>query len=394
MPELCPHFGFCGGCSKQNISYSDQLIAKEAAVRGFLSDVPVQNFHAIMPSPDIFFYRNKMEFSFGNQKDLEILGRPINSPAAHLGLHPKGRFALVTPTPHCLLLSEESQGICKVVEDWANAHGISVYVRKNAQGDLRHLVIREGKLSGERMVNLVAKSTTPHIDDLGLRLKASGHIITTFISTSNDGLSDVAKGDQQKIHWGEGRIHEKIGDLIFKVNPDSFMQTNTRAAEMMINLLRGWGESSGGVLIDLYCGSGAIGLSLSKSFEEVIGIEINKSAVIDARENAGLNHIAHARFLDGKAEELAVSLPVKEKASSTTVVVDPPRAGLHPKVLQTLLDWQVPHLFYVSCNPETLARDLRALSVRYDILDVQPMDFFPHTDHIETAVCLRLKNCN
>ncbi len=416
--SICSHFGVCGGCSKQNVAYDNQLSTKQMIVHDHLEKLFIHEFHPILPSPDIYFYRNKMEFSFGDEKDIEILGRvgersgvpalgcsdlssivsqagfgaePERRNTVHLGLHPKGRFALVTPTPECRLLSEDSRKICAVVEDWATENKVPVFVRKSQQGDLRHLVIREGKGTSMRMVNLVAKSTTAAVDGLAERLRKSGLPITTFMWTPYDGLSDVARGGGQKVYWGDGRIDEKIGGLTFKVNPESFMQTNTRAAEMMIDVLRRW-IVSGKTLIDVYCGSGAIGLSLAKYFQEVIGIEINKSAVEDARQNAQLNGITNARFMDGKAEELAPALPVKESAANTTVVVDPPRAGLHPKMLSTLMEWNVPTILYVSCNPESLARDLRVLSTRYDILDVQPMDFFPHTDHIETAVRLKIRS--
>ncbi len=404
--KICAHFGLCGGCSRQNISYAEQLAVKENIVRTHLEKFEVRTFHPILPSPDQFYYRNKMEFSFGNEKDLKILSsipHPVlrtslstewrgteGEARAHLGLHPKGRFALVTPTPGCLLLSEESQRICAVVEEWATSNGVSVYVRKSNQGDLRHLVVREGKSTNERLVNLIAKSTTPHIDSLAEALKKSGLNITTFLWTAYDGLSDVAGGDDHRVYWGDGAIQEKIGDLRFKVTPGSFMQTNTHAAEMMIGVLRRWIHSSK-TLIDLYCGSGAIGLSLAKDFEQVIGVEINRSAIHDAEQNKLVNHIVNARFIEGKAEDVAPGLPVGPDAANTVVVVDPPRAGLHPKMVETLLSWLVPNLFYVSCNPESLARDLRALSARYDILDVQPMDFFPHTDHIETAIRLSLR---
>jgi 23S rRNA (uracil1939-C5)-methyltransferase len=294
------------------------------------------------------------------------------------------------PTPECQLLSDESRKICGVVEAWAKDHRVPVFVRKSAKGLLRHLVIREGKNTGERMVNLIAKSDTAQVDDLAERLKASGIPITTFLFTAYDGLADVAAAGERQIFWGDGIIQEKLGDVILKVNPSSFMQTNTRAAEKMIDVLKSWTDG-GKTLIDLYCGSGAIGLNLSKKFDDVIGVESNKSAVEDAHQNAVLNMVTNIQFLEGRAETLAASLPVKENANDTVVIVDPPRPGLLGTMVETLLDWAVPSLFYVSCNPETLARDLQALSVRYDILDVQPMDFFPHTDHIETAVRLRLR---
>ncbi len=377
----------------------------------------MQNFHSILASPDIYFYRNKMEFSFGNEKDLAILGRdPHPESRVHLGLHPKGRFALVTPTPECQLLSERSQLICRAVEEWASDHQVSVYVRKNGKGDLRHLVIREGKNTGDCLVNLVSKSTTPHVDALAERLRALP--ISTFIWTAYDGLSDVAGGEGGKVYWGNGVIHEKIGGTLFRVNANSFMQTNTRAAEILVQLLRLWVSSSrhafgrdpgvseenlgpvplnrdgqkiaGATLLDLYCGAGTIGLSLANLFERVIGIEINRQAIHDANENLRANNVGDVKFLEGKAEDAAAFLSADE-IRSATIVVDPPRPGLHPKLVDTLLLWKAQRLFYVSCNPESLARDLQRLSAAYEVAHVQPLDFFPHTDHVETAVQLRLK---
>ena len=157
---------------------------------------------------------------------------------------------------------------------------------------------------------------------------------------------------------------------------------------------RGRKNFSGSTLIDLYCGSGAIGLSLSSELESVIGVELNASAIQDALVNADASHTPNIRYIEGKAEDIAATLPIKEKSENTTVIIDPPRPGLHPAMLKTLLEWSAPWVFYVSCNPESLARDLLALHERYDILDVQPMDFFPHTDHIETAVRLRRRAPN
>ncbi len=432
---ICPHFGVCGGCSRQDVAYEQQLTRKHDVVRAALQSVDVETFHPILRSPQTQFYRNKMEYSFGDERDLAIMERrtaPESGGKVHLGLHPKGRFALVTPTPACALQSEASQAILRTVSEWATANAVSVYVRMTGIGDLRHLVIREGKNTGERLVSLVARSSTPHVDDLAQRLKSCGVPITTFLWSRHDGLSDVARSEDRKVFWGEGVMLEKLAGAVLRVNANSFMQTNTHAAEGMITVLKRWirsslfpsplagegrvggvyyhpdthrspfpspppqgererGDSFGrvGTLIDLYCGSGAIGLSLADEFESVIGVELNPHAVADAIENANVSGTENIRFLEGKAEDVAASLPVKDRAERTTVIVDPPRPGLHPTMLKTLLEWSVPWIFYVSCNPESLARDLRGLRDRYDILDVQPMDFFPHTDHIETAVRLR-----
>jgi tRNA/tmRNA/rRNA uracil-C5-methylase (TrmA/RlmC/RlmD family) len=437
--EICPHFGICGGCAHQDIPYDQQLTAKEQRVRTALAKLSFETFHSILPSPGIMFYRNKMEYSFGDERDVAILERrvaPVDGGKVHLGLHPKGRFALVTPTPQCGLESEEARVIIRVVAEWATDTHVSVYVRMTNTGDLRHLVIREGKNTGERLVNLVARSGTPHVDDLASRLKNCGVAITTFLWSRYDGLSDVAHSDNQKIFWGDGAIQEELSGAVLRVNANSFMQTNTRAAEMMMTVLKNWislslstvpspftGEGQGegffwqgawhhplaptlsrkgrgrttfkgSTLIDLYCGSGAIGLGLAGEFESVIGVELNPSAIQDAQINAEASDTSNIHFVEGKAEDVAAALPVQARAENTTVIIDPPRPGLHPAMMKTLLGWSVPWIFYVSCNPESLARDLLAMRGRYDILDVQPMDFFPHTDHIETAVRLRRRPTN
>lgn len=392
----CPHFGPCGGCSSQDKAYTDQLLAKQKLVEKNLAGLAVDEFRAIMASPDVFYYRNKMEFSFGDERDIEILNhQPVSEggKSVHLGLHPKGRFALVTPTPECLLESLESQQVMNVVTSWATKHQIPVYVRKSGEGDLRHLVIREGKNTGERLVNLVAKSSTRHLDKLAAGLQESGIPIQTFLWTAHDGKSDAVMGEVGRVFWGEGFIREKMEGKSFQVAPSSFFQTNTRAFEACLRILKSWvsedslaGQSR---LFDLYCGCGSIGLSLAEHFKEVVGIEINGAAVQDAVKNAESNDITNVRFLVGRVEALLPTIPFAP-GEQAAVVVDPPRAGLMPKVVETLLAWGAPHLYYISCNPESLGRDLRVLGARYRIVSVQPMDFFPHTQHIETAVRLRL----
>ena len=179
-----------------------------------------------------------MEYSFGDERDVAIIERrpaPVDGGRVHLGLHPKGRFALVTPTPECGLESKEARIVIRTVATWATDNRVSVYVRMTGIGDLRHMVIREGKNTGERLVNLVSKSTTPHVDDLAERLKSCGVPITTFLWSRYDGLSDVARSGDQQIYWGEGAIQEKLAGAVLRVNANSFMQTNTHAAEAMID---------------------------------------------------------------------------------------------------------------------------------------------------------------
>jgi len=392
--EICPHFGICGGCQTQNLPYAEQLKKKEAFVRENLNGLPAENFIPIISSPQIYFYRNKMEFSFGDENDLRILKSKDVSGThrVHLGLHPGGRFALVTPTAGCLLQSEESQRILKLVAEWATATPNSVYVRKNNRGILRHLVIREGKKTGERMVNLFTAPDAAQVDLLAEALRSSGIPIKTFLWTVNSGISDVAQGEVKRIFWGEGIIRERLGKTILRVGPESFMQTNTLAAEGMIELLVRWlGKEAGGeILLDLYCGSGPIGLNLCPGFNKLVGIESNETAVADAMENALRNGVREAEFHLGAVEKLLPDLMNAYSGRRKTVIVDPPRAGLHSKALEALLAGAPDSIYYVSCNPESLARDLRALVSKYRILNVQPMDFFPHTNHVETAVRMRI----
>ncbi len=387
-PVTCGHTAYCGGCSRQSEAYSEQLARKETLIRTALQEIPVGLFHPILSSPETFYYRNKMEFSFGDNFDRNILNLPAPEGTVHVGLHPKGRFSLTSPTPECRLLSKDSTEIMKIVGEWATEFSIPVYVRPKHRGVLRHLVIREGKNTNERLVMLVSTTAVTHVDVLKSRLQSSGIPITTFLWARHDGLSDVARGTEVEIGWGEGWIREKLGRIEFRVSPHSFMQTNTHAAERLIKVLRSWIQE-GKILLDLYCGAGTIGLNLADLFERVIGMECEPESVANARETAERNGITNANFESGRVEKLLDKFP--HDRAQTICVVDPPRAGLHPDVVKALAASQFTSIIYVSCNPISLAKDLKGLEVAYAIKEVQPMDFFPHTDHMETAVFLSIR---
>lgn len=393
-PLICPHVGLCGGCAHQDKSYPDQLRNKEEKVRQALAGLPVHEMLPIESSPESFFYRNKMEYSFGDEFDRRVLKLSPDPGRVHVGLHPKGRFSLTAPTPDCRLLSEDAKRIVNNVSEWATENAVPVYVRPKNKGVLRHLIIREGKNTGERLVVLVATSQLPNIGDLAKRLKDSHVPISSFLWARHDGLSDVARGSHHETFWGEGWIHERLGRVEFRVTPYSFMQTNTHAAEKMVDILREWTDEiptqDRRALCDLYCGAGTIGLNLADLFENVVGIESEQQSVENARETARRNYIGNAEFEVGRVENLVDRL--SQATESSICVVDPPRAGLHPKVTEALLSSPFRRIFYVSCNPETLARDLKVLAVKYGIDVVQPIDFFPHTDHVETLVKLQVQN--
>jgi len=397
----CPHFGVCGGCSILDQPYEEQIKTKQIWVRNALNDVSPQRFHPVGPSPEYIFYRNKMEFSFGDGKDIEILNSPEKSkkPAhlsvpstlgtVHVGLHPKKRWSLVVPTFQCQLQSPQSQKITQIISAWATKNKIPVYLRKNHTGVLRHVVIREGKNTGERMVNIFTTDALPGMDDLAPQLKEPHLGVTTLIWTINNEKSDATQGEIKKIFWGQGIIREKSGSVYLNVAPTAFLQTNTHAFEKMLEQLKEWisQESKQAHLYDLYCGCGTIGLELASQFESVLGVESNPATIKEAEENATLNKIKNASFISGRVEDHLDAL----KNRNAVVVVDPPRNGLHPRVVQALLALAAPTIYYVSCNRDALARDLRLLQAKYRISDVKPMDFFPHTDHVEILVRLKLK---
>jgi 23S rRNA (uracil1939-C5)-methyltransferase len=388
IEAACPHFGVCGGCSRQDLSYADQLRLKEKHVLDSLQAFPVGRHHAIVPSAETFYYRNKMEFSFGDNFDRTEL-RLAEQPGVHVGLHPKGRFSLTVPTPDCRLISEDAMKITAVVEHWASKNSTPVYVRSKNEGVLRHLVIREGKNTGERLVNLITTSKLTDLQGLDSALRVSGAAITTLIWTIHDGLSDVARGDEQRVIWGDGSIQEKIGDLSIRVTPRTFMQTNTRAAEGLIKYLKHL-AGVGDTLLDLYCGTGVLGLSLAGHFIQVKGVEIEAASVASARETAERNGVINFSAQQGSMEKF-LSIFEDNRGRVDVCLVDPPRAGLHPEVTKALAASGVPMILYVSCNPFSLARDLSGLVSKYTIDEVQPMDFFPHTDHVETVVKLTLR---
>lgn len=386
----------------QDRAYEEQLVWKRQLLRSHFSGWPDIDIPPVVPSPSIEFYRNKMEFSFGDGEDrrrLKLAEQPGDN-SVHLGLHPKKRFGVVVPTPECQLQSSVSRDVSAVVAAWATERAIPVYIRKDNSGVLRHLVVREGKNTGERMVNLITSSGLHEslAADLGARIRGAGLPVTTFLWTVNDALSDVATGVEKAVFWGDGVIREIIGETTIRVRPGSFLQTNTHAAEKMIRLLAEWldedmGPAGGGRrLWDLYCGSGSIGLNLARGRRmPVTGIEVHAGSIEEARANAVFNGILNAEFLAGRVEQI-LPAAIQPGAARDIVVVDPPRPGLLPAVIDALLGVAPPSVYYVSCNPETLARDLRRFEEKYTIVAIQPMDFFPHTHHVETAVRLRRKS--
>lgn len=374
----CLHFGECGGCSLQHLSYEQQLRDKAAKVASFIGREP----DAVNGSPDVWHYRNKMEFSFG-----DVYPPVEGGPTLKLGLKPKGRWWRILDLQECWLPSPETPALLRAVRRWAEENKVPPYNSKKRVGLLRHLVLREAKNTGERMVLLVTENGELPEDSF-VQAVLSAYPATTILRGVNTKVSDTAVSDTLRVLHGPGFVTETLEvrgrALRFRISPQSFFQTNTRAAERLYSRVAEWVE--GETVLDLYCGGGGIALSLAPFAGKVVGAEQNPAAVEDAKANAALNGLDNASFYSG---DVAVLLPSLLALRPDAVVVDPPRAGLVAKVAQALAESGPGSLIYVSCNPESLGRDLKLLTPAYRLERAEVFDLFPHTDHVETLARLR-----
>lgn len=389
----CRHFEVCGGCTWQNLSYSDQLTFKEAQVRetlhhiGGFDENTLQNLmRPILGCASPWDYRNKMEFSFG---------RSAETPSkVMLGLHLPKMHHTVFDLTECFLPSPLFVEIVIDMRDFAHREGLDVFDDRTQDGLLRHFMIREGKNTGEVMVNLITSiNSFPAIQKFTEHFttgKWAGYI-HSLIWTTIQQSPGVPTWIESQTLAGNDLIHEELhletgSRLRFEISPQSFFQPNTKQAEILYSTVIALAELSGTqVVYDLYCGTGTIGLFCAHAARHVYGIESVKEAVENARANARLNSIINAEFLIG---DVGKSLTLPEPPD--VVIVDPPRSGLAPEVPSKIVALGASKIIYVSCNPATLARDLKAFTaLGYTLGTIQPVDMFPHTTHIETVVSLR-----
>ncbi len=392
----CRYFGSCGGCKWQHVDYEAQLNAKQQSVReafihtGGFTDV---NVNPVIGAENIYFYRNKMEFSFSANRWLtksEISSGKRFDKDFGLGLHAPGQFAKVIDIEECHLQSAESVQIVNVVRELAKSREWAPWDTRRQTGLLRHLVIREGKRTGERMINLVlSRYDESVVSEFSAAVESSGVPITTLVVTVNDTPAQTALGDRIEVVTGSGYIRDRIGDFEYRIGPQTFFQTNTVQAEELYNVVRKFvGPERPQLLYDVYCGAGSIGIFLSNLADRVVGIEVVPAAVEDALANAEINGVTNCTFESGDVVKRLDGAFVERHGKPDVVVVDPPRAGLHPKVLQRVADLGAHRLVYVSCNPQTQARDIAAITDKYEVDALQPVDLFPHTDHVENVARL------
>ncbi|MFZ7134046.1 MAG: 23S rRNA (uracil(1939)-C(5))-methyltransferase RlmD [Eubacteriales bacterium] len=377
----CRVFYECGGCTYQHLSYENQIRLKEKFVLDILKPLKIENaFQGVQGSKNIFEYRNKMEFSFGNS----MKDGPLT-----LGLHKRGSIYDIVDAGVCILVDEDYRKILAAVLQFAQDHSYSFYYKKTHEGLLRHLVVRKGIRTGEILINLITSSQgivdhTAYVNILRA-LDLTGEI-KGIIHTVNDSLADIVQEDTAEILMGRDYIYDILFDLTFKITPYSFFQTNTEGAMQLYDVIKNFvGSEKHDTIYDLYCGTGTIAQVLAKRARKVVGIEIVEEAVIAAKENAKRNGLDNCEFI---AEDVLQLVDTLEQHPDL-IILDPPRDGIHPKAIKKILAFQPKTFIYVSCKPTSLARDLPYfINAGYEIKKIKCVDMFPQTSHVECVVLM------
>ena len=380
----CAHYPACGGCRFQDLAYESQVAAKEAQVRDALrriAGIAEPPLEPIVPAISQFHYRNKLEYSFT---------RTPSGPA--LGFHKAGRWDEVLEVERCWLTTDLGNTVRDAVRDWAREEGLEAYSQEDGSGYLRHLVLREGRNTGQLLVMLVTapgeKFETGYLVDVLRRFPE----VRSIHWAVNDTPAEVTNLPSELL-WGEEAIEEELLGLRFRIRPNAFLQTNTEMAEVLYRLAIEYAGLTGEQTVyDLYCGTGTIGLAMASQALTIWGVDISEESIACAIENMELNAIGNAAFFAGNVSQSLEEL-AERAGPPDLAVVDPPRAGLAGKALRRLARLQAPRIVYVSCNPTTLAGDLKQLRTEwgYELVRARPVDMFPHTPHIETVAELVLR---
>ena len=383
--ETCAHFGQCGGCSILSVPYEKQLEIKAEQVLKLFEEQDISGFEflGIEGSPDERVYRNKMEYTFGD----EVKGGPLT-----LGMHKKGRHLDIITVDDCRLVDEDFIKVLTSTVEYFEQKNLPYYRINSHQGFLRNLVVRKGVNTNQLMVNIVT-TTQEDFDmteykDMILNLGTKAEVVS-ILHTINDGLADAVNCDELRVLHGRDYIEEVVLGLRFKISPFSFFQTNTKGAEKLYTIAREFvGDHEGKVLFDLYSGTGTIGQVMASAAKQVYGIELIEEAVVAANQNAKLNGLDNCEFIAGDVAKVVKNLDAKPDL----IVVDPPRPGVHKDAIRDISGFGAKEIVYISCNPKTLVLDLKGFEAYgYKVEKVKLMDMFPNTPHVET-VCLLSRN--
>ncbi|MBS1762499.1 MAG: 23S rRNA (uracil(1939)-C(5))-methyltransferase RlmD [Bacteroidetes bacterium] len=399
VEPFCIHFGTCGGCKWQMLPYDQQLQYKQQETEDNLRKISKTSIPPLLPivgCDSTVFYRNKLEFTFSNKRFLtseEMNKTEIQIQQNALGYHVAGLFDKVLDISECWLMDGINNKLRNSIRDYALKNELEFYDIRNHTGWLRNIIIRNCS-TGELMVNICLnyEDEPGRISLLDFILKSVPEI-TTLLYTINPKFNDSIYDLEPQVYFGKGFVTEVLEGLKFIISPKSFFQTNTRQAEKLYSITRDFAELKGNeTLYDLYCGTGSIGIYLSRYVSKVIGVEVIDDAIKDAKKNAELNNITHTHFFAGDVIKICTNNFFEIHGRPDVIITDPPRAGMHEKLINKLLEIEAPKIVYVSCNPATQARDIGLLSEKYYVEKVQPVDMFPHTHHIESVALLKLRN--
>jgi len=396
VEPFCEHFGLCGGCKWQHMTYDAQLLFKQQSVENALTrigKVDTSSMEPILASGQTEYYRNKLEYTFSNKKWLTTLDdnvEDMNMDA--LGFHVPGRFDKILNVSHCYLQEDPSNVLRNSVREFAVANALSFYDLRDHSGVLRNLIIRISS-TGELMVIVVfAYPEEGQVELLMSFIKDKFPSITSLLYIINQKKNDTIFDQEIEIYNGRDFIYEEMEGLKFKVGPKSFYQTNSAQAYELYKITRDFAGLSGDELVyDLYTGAGTIANFVAKYAKEVIGVEYVPSAIEDAKINSEINGVKNTKFYAGDMKDVLTASFIAKHGKPDVVITDPPRAGMHTDVVARLLEMESPKIVYVSCNAATQARDLTLLAEKYDVVRIKPVDMFPHTQHVENVVLLKLK---
>jgi 23S rRNA (uracil1939-C5)-methyltransferase len=395
---FCQHFGTCGGCKWQHMTYAAQLKFKQKSVADALTrlaKIDVTGMLPIVPSPADKYYRNKLEYTFSNKRWLydgeNRDNEELNMNA--LGFHIPGRFDKILDVQHCWLQPEPSNSLRNTIREFVLEHGYSFYDLKAHTGALRNLVVRTSS-TGEVMVILVfAYADEEDVDKLMSFINVRFPEITSLLYIINQKKNDTIFDQEVLVYKGAEYIHEEMYGIRFRIGPKSFYQTNSLQALKLYEIARDFAGFKGDELVyDLYTGAGTIANFIAGHVRKVVGIEYVPAAIEDARVNSAINNITNTKFFAGDMKDVLGPEFVTEHGKPDVIITDPPRAGMHPDVVARLMEIEAAKIVYVSCNAATQARDLLVLKEKYDTVKIQPVDMFPHTQHVENVVLLCLRD--
>lgn len=400
VEPVCGHADTCGGCTWQHIPYKKQIEYKEQHVRDHMeriAELDPDIVEPILGCDEGLYYRNKMEYSFGTRRWLteeEIQAdKFIDDSGFAAGLHAPGRYDKILNLNECHLQDPISYKILDFVRSYCKDNSIRAFDTHEKTGFMRHLVIRTSHHTDDLMVNLVTFKDEPEIiNPLSYAILKNFPEVTTIINNINDQPNPTAVGRYEKVLHGPGYIVDSIGQHSFKIDANAFFQTNTRQAEKLYSVAKDFADlKSGAKLFDLYCGVGTLTLFMADMVDKAVGIELAEVAIENAKQNAQENSVDNVEFVLGDMKDTFNELFLENHGQPDCIITDPPRSGMHPDVVLQLSELAVDTLVYVSCNPSTMARDLKELKNVYNIERVQPVDMFPQTYHIEAVAKLTKK---